>query len=194
MSTHPGFLYSSDNSSHQLVDAVLGESESNALPTYGLLKFTISTFIAAALWHLIRLRYPCITTAGLNSKEKKVDELYEDAIEKDSFTGPTLEDITRRRIERVLKAKASQIRTRSLAMASSIWLIYFDFHPKLVDDLSKWYKAADILERDIQSNIESDIQHRYRMELQRRTGGQDRSPNASAGTSVVSPASGNACA
>ncbi|ESK82805.1 hypothetical protein Moror_12287, partial [Moniliophthora roreri MCA 2997] len=122
MSTHPGFLYSSDNSSHQLVDAVLGESESNALPTYGLLKFTISTFIAAALWHLIRLRYPCITTAGLNSKEKKVDELYEDAIEKDSFTGPTLEDITRRRIERVLKAKASQIRTRSLAMASSIWL------------------------------------------------------------------------
>ncbi|EEB94928.1 hypothetical protein MPER_06183 [Moniliophthora perniciosa FA553] len=67
-----------------------------------------------------------------------------------------------------LEHGASRIRR----MVSSMWFIYFGFHPHLVPELSAWYNN---LEQDISSDLilqfsESDTQRRCHSELQRRAG------------------------
>ncbi|ESK90109.1 hypothetical protein Moror_7848 [Moniliophthora roreri MCA 2997] len=149
---------------HQVSDDA-GVGDSHNILVYILL-FGSTVLITSVLWSLIRSQYPCITIAGLETKEKRVYGLFQDAVEKGTLVGQTRQIIEMKQIE--LEYRASQIRMRNLGLASSMWFIYLGFHPQLAPTLSTWYNDADTLEQEIQFKVESDTQRRCREELQRR--------------------------
>ncbi|EEB97064.1 hypothetical protein MPER_03695, partial [Moniliophthora perniciosa FA553] len=136
---------SPEDFAHQVSDTDVGDSHN--ILVYIIL-FGSTIFVASVLWPLIRSRYPCITIAGLEAKEKRVLGLLQDAVKKGILVGPTMQIMEVKQIN--LEYRASRIRMRSLGMASSMWFIYLGFHPQLVPTLSAWYNDADILEQEIQ--------------------------------------------
>ncbi|KAI3606395.1 hypothetical protein WG66_009618 [Moniliophthora roreri] len=134
---------------------------------YGLF-VTLALFISTMSLYL-RCRYPCLTLQEMNKKEENLDNAYTRTLKAEDLLlyGSKLEDIARRRFN--LKKRASQIRMKSLQLdvtSSSIWRIYFGFHPKLVSDIVNWNKDTETLERDILHIIEFIAQRRLDSSVQ----------------------------
>ncbi|KAI3607776.1 hypothetical protein WG66_004668 [Moniliophthora roreri] len=163
------YIPSPDDFARRVSDTGVGDSH-NVL-VYILL-FGFTTFILSMFWPLIRLQYPCITIADLEAKEKKVYGLFQGAVKEGILVGQTMANMEMKQIEHVYLLSryhwSSQIRTKNLGMASSMWFIYLGFHPQLVPELSAWYNDVDTLEKEIQFKIESDIRRRCHEEFQRR--------------------------
>ncbi|KAK7041468.1 40S ribosomal protein S6 [Paramarasmius palmivorus] len=177
-------------SASQLVDSASCACESKGYLVVGLL-VCITSIATVVAWPCLRSRFPCVSSSELNAKEARLGGIYHDALRTAVLHGSALEDITHRWMWYVcpldsktmfadafqhvsLNFKASQIRSMSLSMdaeLSPLWKTYIGLHLKLVPEFVAWYQEADVLERELQFNIESDKQLRCRMEFHRRIHG-----------------------
>ncbi|KAI3606388.1 hypothetical protein WG66_009624 [Moniliophthora roreri] len=121
------------------------------------------TIFAFALYRCLRRIYPCITLSELKIAQEKLEDAFNEAVEKGYLYGHDLDDITRTKL--CLKRYASEIR---LLSASSIWQVYLGLHIELAPDIVRWYNAAASLQRDIVVIVEHDTQQQCDAEISRR--------------------------
>ncbi|KAI3611370.1 hypothetical protein WG66_002046 [Moniliophthora roreri] len=133
--------------------------------------------LALTLYRLLRLFYPCLTLVELDKAESNLDATFDNAVETGCLIGRESELITQARLR--LKRKASEIRSRSLQSASSIWKTCLGFDPELLSEIIEWSNSAEKLRRDILAIVENDNRYRYDIELSRRENVVNRVSTAS---------------
>ncbi|KAK7041475.1 40S ribosomal protein S6 [Paramarasmius palmivorus] len=141
-----------------------------------------------ALYHYLRLLYPCLTIHSLNEFEKGLNDTFDEAKRIACLNGREFEDIILQKLK--LNEKASDIRSQSFHDPSSTWKAWLIVKVELIPSIVTWYKETDKLQRGIlvreskswdvqlanmfnlsstfQILIEDDKRSRYIAELQRR--------------------------
>ncbi|KAK7041471.1 40S ribosomal protein S6 [Paramarasmius palmivorus] len=146
-------------------DAALQLSSSTPDTSSYLTYFTLAPDIAGVIWRYIRFQYPCITISELETKERSVDAVWENVLKYYLGSSGTYEDMAQRRSD--LKMNGSEIRTRSLEMASSAWSVCVGFHPAIISDIVAWHREADQFERELLLITEAGVRERLRGQQKR---------------------------
>ncbi|KAK7041476.1 40S ribosomal protein S6 [Paramarasmius palmivorus] len=145
--------------------AAISETVTEA-PDWKVVVVIASVVLLFALYHYLRLLYPCLTISALDNTEKSLEDAYTEARRSACLQGDELENTTQSKLRS--NDSASEIRAQSLQDPSSTWKAWLIIKVELIPSIVAWYEDADRLRRDILIIIENNKRSGYIAELQRR--------------------------
>ncbi|ESK91972.1 hypothetical protein Moror_10398 [Moniliophthora roreri MCA 2997] len=159
------FLPTTRGSAPDLIETA-STAASNGYLVYGLILLTV-TFIFAVRKYL-RSRFPCLTVADLDEKEKILIEVHGRAPKVDDLPcyAREQEELARRLLE--LKDRACKIRIKSMKLdvtRAAVWKVYLGVHPQILSDLVTWHDDAEAFKLHVLIIINSFSRSYYRSQL-----------------------------